>query len=156
MKTENNIKIIHQPEIKVCGLSVELTRSQTENYSIITKQWQKFNRVLNLYNPIKNDSWVKFGVTYKLSNYFYMPSVILIPDAPFEKLKIQSGKYAQFQHIGDRRYLKHTIYDIYKKLLPETTFHLDSDRTILHYERYDHRFHWNRDDSVIEILVPIE
>ncbi|HAP8433463.1 TPA: transcriptional regulator, partial [Enterococcus faecium] len=27
---------------------------------------------------------------------------------------------------------------------------------ILHFEKYDYRFHWNSDNSVIEIWIPIQ
>ncbi len=142
---------------EVFGISILLTSSQTENYKIISSHWRYFNKKLKTVKRNNKKNWEKFGLTLKKNgNYFYVPTVPNVESGYFEKHIIQFGKYLKFQHMGDMKNLKVTVHNIYKKVLPESNLRLDIDRTILHFERYDYRFKWNRKDSVIDIYVPIK
>lgn len=145
-------------KIKVYGLCAELTTSQSENYQIITKHWQNFNNALKSKKLKLGTSWVKYGITKKTgNNYFYMaaiPSDIEIDG--FDSEIINPGKYVCFQHVGALGLIKSTIYQIYKQIIPSSNFGLNENRILIHYERYDYRFSWNKPNSVIDIYVPIE
>ena len=41
------------------------------------------------------------------------------------------------------------------EIIPNTPY-TPIKNIILHFEKYDYRFHWNRDNSVIEIWIPIQ
>ena len=47
-----------------------------------------------------------------------------------------------------------TYSKIYKKILPNTEY-IPMQESFLHFERYDYRFHWNRENSIIEIWLLI-
>ena len=42
------------------------------------------------------------------------------------------------------------------KLNKETNINLVENRQFVYFEKYDYKFHWNREDSVIEIYIPIK
>lgn len=48
-----------------------------------------------------------------------------------------------------------TYTKIYNELLPNTEYML-LQKDFLHFERYDYRFHWNKENSIIEIWLPIK
>ena len=48
-----------------------------------------------------------------------------------------------------------TYGKIYEEIIPSTSYIPIKD-IILHFEKYDYRFHWNSDNSVIEIWIPIQ
>ena len=48
-----------------------------------------------------------------------------------------------------------TYGKIYQEIIPNTPY-TPIKNIILHFEKYDYRFHWNRDNSVIEIWIPIQ
>ena len=51
--------------------------------------------------------------------------------------------------------LYETYRKIYQEILPNTDY-TPLQEEFLHFERYDYRFHWNSDNSVIEIWIPIQ
>ena len=60
---------------------------------------------------------------------------------------------------NNRGYIMEKIYEtygkIYQEIIPNTPY-TPIKNIILHFEKYDYRFHWNRDNSVIEIWIPIQ
>lgn len=151
-------KIVTRECCRAIGLQVELTTSQNENHAIIARHWKRFNHELRV-NKIKFDgNWVKYGVTRKIGNqYSYLTAIPKVTDiAGFTEEELTGGKYLCFEHVGDMGLLKSTIYDIYKKFIPESEFDLDKSRRVVHYEQYDRRFLWNQPNSVVDIYVPIE
>ena len=65
-----------------------------------------------------------------------------------ESIIIPSGTYACFEHIGKLNEITTTLEKSYNTL----KFHPEK-QGIIHFEKYDKRFHWNRLDSVIEIWM---
>ncbi len=153
-----NFKPVIVEEFKVYGLFTELTTSQSENYQIITKHWQKFNNALKSKKVRLGARWVKYGITKKIGNsYYYMVAISSdIEIDGFDTETINTGDYICFQHIGSMGLIKSTIYQIYKKVIPLSSFCLNEKRKLIHYERYDYRFNWNKPNSVLDIYVPIE
>ena len=45
-----------------------------------------------------------------------------------------------------------TYRKIYQEIIPNTPY-TPIKNIILHFEKYDYRFHWNRDNSVIENCI---
>jgi len=156
--TSMDFEIVAMENFHVCGLSVRLSSSQNNNFTIIRNHWQRFNNELRSRRIAGRKNWKKFSITYqKDDGYFYMAA---IPETPtqtgFEKLHISKGHFAQFQHTGSMELIKATIYNIYKEIIPNSDIIIDKERKVLHYEYYDHRFRWNSSNSIIDIFVPIE
>jgi predicted transcriptional regulator YdeE len=145
-------------EFRVHGLFTELTTSQRENYQIITKHWQNFNHSLKSKKLRLGTNWVKYGITTKIgNNYYYMVAIPYDMEIDgFDTETINTGDYVCFQHVGSLERIKSTINQIYKKIIPSSSFSLNEQRKLIHYERYDYRFNWNKPDSVLDIYVPIE
>ena len=69
--------------------------------------------------------------------------------------EIPSYKYLVVEHIGAMDKIYETYGKIYEEIIPSTSYIPIKD-IILHFEKYDYRFHWNSDNSVIEIWIPIQ
>ena len=156
------MKIIEQ-NINVCGLSTQLTKSQSENFKIIQNHWLKFNTELKRKELNQNSSnWTKYGITFKTDKkYFYLTAIpvmnFIIPDN-FTHLEIPQGEYEVFTHKGKMENIKNTLFDIYKVILPKSNLTIkDQSKTgFIHFEKYDYRFKWNKPNSIIDIYLPIE
>ena len=150
--------------IPTVGISTALTQSQHENFVIISKLWKRFNAEIHKIGnrPPPGPEWQKYGITYSQnSEYRYLAAIPYLDRmrAPchMARKNIMPGRYACIAHSGELSYLKSTIYDIYKKMLPERNLTPESQHNagLIHFERYDNRFRWNRPDSIIEIYVPL-
>lgn len=80
----------------------------------------------------------------------------LFPDH-FTSLEIPKGEYEIFTHKGKMENIKQSIFEIYKVILPKSNLKIeDSNRTgFLHFEKYDYRFKWNKQISIIDIYLPL-
>ena len=151
--------------IPAVGLSTILTTSQGENFIIISNIWRRFNAEIHKIGnrPPSGRDWEKYGITYsKNHEYCYLAAIrytdnLLAPSSMVRK-NIMPGRYACVTHTGKLSDLKSTINAIYKKLLPQRNISAESREKagLIHFEKYDNRFHWNRPDSLIEIYVPLE
>lgn len=65
------------------------------------------------------------------------------------------SKYLKVEHIGNMNKLKDTINYVYKEIIPKNNFLVES-KPFVYFEKYDSKFYWNREDSVIEIYIPIK
>lgn len=146
--------------VKVCGLAIELTNSQTENNQIIQKHWINFNNVLKLNNLTQKSNWVKYGITFKVEEkYFYLSAIPFVENGdkliPFE---IPQSDYYKFTHQGNLALLKQTFWSIYKEKIPSLGITIDSNfyNGFIHFERYDYRFKWNDPNSLIDIYLPVK
>lgn len=150
-------------EFAIVGLQTVLSNSQTENLLKIRTIWQQFNKELHKVKGRKKDdkNWEKFGVTYSSENTYYYIAAIKTTEnitAPAEMIQreIKEGKYLLFNHTGNINKLKETYYTIYKVLIPENNIEVKRSKSgLLHFERYDNRFHWTKPNSIIEIYIPI-
>ncbi len=80
---------------------------------------------------------------------------MLLP-AGMETMGINSGDYICFTHKGYLKNISVTINEIYRKIIPEFGLKIEADRSngLIHFERYDYRFHWNNPTSLIELNLP--
>ena len=151
-----------EQKIQTCGLVIELTNSQTDNFEIIQNHWRTFNEELKKLKLNQNGgNWTKYGITFKIGEkYFYLTAIptnnILLPDH-FTRLEIPKGEYEIFTHKGKMENIKQTIFEIYKVILPKSNLKIeDHTKTgFIHFEKYDYRFQWNKPTSVIDIYLPL-
>ena len=141
----------------VIGQEVELTNSQSQN-SLIAKQfWKEFNCNLKNEYLSQRGNWVKYAfMERRLGKLFYfcsIPKNIVVPNGFIEK-KIPKQMYLKVEHKGAMNNLAFAYNEIYKQIIPNSTFELKRG-IFLHFEKYDHRFHWNRNTSIIEIWIPV-
>ena len=150
-------KIVAVASFSVCGLTVDLTTSQKENFRLTSGLWKNFNIELRAKSLNRGRNWVKYGVTQKISGGYSYMAAISIDEVidNFDIAKIECLKFACFQHIGPLSHIKSAFANIYKKTIPGSGLIIDPERTVVHFGRYDERFHWSRDDSIIDIFVPI-
>lgn len=150
---------IHKCEaLTLIGQSVKLTNQQGANLQITTQFWQRFNYNLKKGNLSQSGNWVKYAVMERKNNeLFYYCAIPLQKDIPegFSIKNIPPHQYLVVEHVGAMNKIYDTYTMIYHHLLPELGFKPLSD-DFLHFEKYDYRFHWNKDNSIIEIWVPIQ
>lgn len=142
----------------VIGQEVELTNYQKRNIQISTQFWRKFNSNLKKSYLSQAGNWIKYAFMEKRNGkLFYfcaIPKRNIIPDNFLYK-EIQAYKYLVVEHTGSMDKIYETYSKIYKELLPNTEYAL-LQKDFLHFERYDYRFHWNKESSIIEIWLPIK
>jgi predicted transcriptional regulator YdeE len=146
------------------GVSAALTRSQNENFAIISKLWKRFNAEIRTIKGRKvlPKRWEKFGITYPHNNaYRYLAAIpytqeMQVPDH-MQLHVIAPGRYARFIHTGPLYLLKTTMNTIYKTFLPKLKLVPQSpeESGLFQFERYDARFRWNSAESRLEIYVPL-
>lgn len=146
-----------QPTIYLSGISIQLTNSQKKNFYIITNQWQIFNNFIKEDGYFGGKNWRKYGVIYRKDEiYYYLCAVDKVKlKNNFQELMINGGVFAKFQHVGSMHKLSATYQKIYKEIIPKSGLNIDKNRTVIHYEYYDNRFNWNKEESIIEIYIPI-
>lgn len=154
-----NYSVLQIESKKLSGLSVQLTKSQSQNYIIIRHFWQEFNSKLrNLDSRQRGRNWEKYGITYKINDSYYyycgIPVQNGLTNPGFEEKIITDGNYVVFRHTGSMYKLKDSIYSIYKEIIPESKLSLNQSE-YFHFERYNHQFQWNNNRSIIEIYVPV-
>ena len=69
--------------------------------------------------------------------------------------EIQHYKYLVVEHIGSMDKIYETYGMIYQEILPQMEY-IPLQENFLHFEKYDYRFHWNKENSIIEIWLPIK
>jgi predicted transcriptional regulator YdeE len=149
--------------IPVVGIAAALTRSQSQNFAIISQLWKRFNREIHTIEnrPRNGPDWKKYGITYfQKDEYCYLSGIpytaaIKAPKQMQQRF-IPSGRYACFTHSGPMYHLKTTVHEIYTTHLPAIGIERPSPEEggLFHFECYDRRFHWNRADSCIDIYIP--
>lgn len=141
----------------VIGQEVELTQNQRKNIEISTRFWQIFNKNLKKEQLSQSGNWLKYAfMERKNGQLFYFCAIPFQGEVPsgFSLKEIKAHRYLVVEHRGSMNRIYETYGKIYQNLLPYTNFQpLKED--CIHFEKYDHRFHWNREDSIIEIWIPI-
>ena len=143
-----NFSIKELNAFAVIGQEVELTNYQKKNIQISTQFWRKFN------SSLKKSYLSQSGTWGKLYYFCSIPQRTITPEGFLYK-EIPSYKYLVVEHIGAMGKIYETYRKIYQEIIPNTPY-TPIKNIILHFEKYDYRFHWNRDNSVIEIWIPIQ
>lgn len=150
-------QIMELEEFTVIGSRYELSKSLSNNIKLAHNHWKNFNMKLKNNKLYLGDNWCKYAFIEKIENkifyYISIPKKGYIPDKFIEK-KILRGKYLKVEHIGNMSKLKDTINYVYNEIIPQNNILVES-RQFVYFEKYDYKFHWNREDSVIEIYIPI-
>ncbi len=157
------VTVILEQNIPVCGLVLVLSTSQAENFIRIKKHWQLFNQDLKKYGLGQHPSaWEKYGITFKENDHYFYLAAIPQPmkniPAHFVQKVLPQGPYALFTHLGKMEKIKQTLFDIYKKIVPTLNIVIEDHKQVgfLHFEKYDHRFQWDKADSVIDLYLPLK
>ncbi len=150
--------IIKVRRIPVCFYPVELSRAGSgRDFSIISAHWQEFNHLLRVNKICLGAGWAKYGITMNTGDktLYQCAFPSRSPIEPFEYSAIPAGDYVKIDHRGSMGRISETIDEIYRKLIPNAGIETDLGRSLVHFERYDSRFHWNRRDSLVELYVPV-
>lgn len=150
-------KIKELETFSVIGQKVMLTNFKSANIKISTLFWKKFNKNLKKAYLSQSGNWLKYAFIERengtLFYYCAIPKKAVIPEG-FILKKITKKKYLVFEHIGSMNRIYSTYEKIYKEILPNISYK-PTQNDFLHFERYDERFHWNKENSIIEIWIPI-
>lgn len=142
----------------VIGQEIELTNYQNKNMKICTGFWKQFNDNLKKAYLSQYTNWIKYAFMSKRNGtLFYhcaVPKKSTIPEN-FILREVEPQKYLVFEHIGSMDKIYKTYEKIYKDILPNNEYILVQNN-FLHFEKYDYRFHWNNENSIIEIWIPIQ
>ena len=153
-----NYTIRELEPFSVIGQEIELSNRKKENIKICVEFWREFNNNLKKAYLSQAGNWIKYAFMErredKLFYYCAIPRKVVIPEGFISK-EISSNKCLVVEHIGVMDRIYETYSKIYKEILPNAEY-IPLQENFLHFERYDTRFHWNRDSSVIEIWIPIK
>lgn len=141
----------------VIGQEIELTNSTVKNIQISIQFWKTFNMNLKKTYLSQGGNWIKYAFMRKKNDklfyYCAIPKRNVTPDT-FIYQEISPSRYLVVEHKGFMAEIYKTYKQIYGEIIPNTGYKLIRDN-FLHFEKYDYRFHWNREDSIIEIWVPV-
>ena len=153
-----NYTICEMDSFSVIGQKIELTNRQKENIKICVEFWREFNNNLKKAYLLQSGNWIKYAFMERRNGKLYyfcsIPQRTITPEGFLYK-EIPSYKYLVVEHIGAMDKIYETYGKIYEEIIPSTSYIPIKD-IILHFEKYDYRFHWNSDNSVIEIWIPIQ
>ena len=153
-----NYTICEMDSFSVIGQKIELTNRQKENIKICVEFCREFNNNLKKAYLLQSGNWIKYAFMERRNGKLYyfcsIPQRTITPEGFLYK-EIPSYKYLVVEHIGAMDKIYETYGKIYEEIIPSTSYIPIKD-IILHFEKYDYRFHWNSDNSVIEIWIPIQ
>ena len=153
-----NYTICEMDSFSVIGQKIELTNRQKENIKICVEFWREFNNNQKKAYLLQSGNWIKYAFMERRNGKLYyfcsIPQRTITPEGFLYK-EIPSYKYLVVEHIGAMDKIYETYGKIYEEIIPSTSYIPIKD-IILHFEKYDYRFHWNSDNSVIEIWIPIQ
>lgn len=142
----------------VIGQETGMTNYQMENIKISKQFWKQFNENLKKSYLAQSGNWTKYAFMEKrdgkLFYYCAIPKRAVIPES-FILKEVKSHRYLVVQHRGPIDKIYDTYKIAYQEILPNNSYVLLQEE-FLHFEKYDFRFHWNREDSIIEIWIPIQ
>lgn len=146
------------PSFVVIGQEIELTNSKRNNIKISIPFWKQFNNALRQARMSQSGHWVKYAFMERRSEqlfyYCAIPKNNIVPVGFIERT-IPSYTYLVVAHVGEMSKIYKTYDKIYNEILPSIRYRAQTN-TFLHFEKYDYRFHWNQEHSIIEIWVPIQ
>ncbi|MBO0454847.1 GyrI-like domain-containing protein [Candidatus Enterococcus murrayae] len=147
------------PDFTVIGLEQELTNRKSTNLERCLSFWPAFNRQLKANGLTQQQgAWTKFAFMdrreEKLIYYCGIPHSKKIP-TDFLLKEIPAGRYLVVEHRGAMDQIYSTYEAIYQVLVPKLGLSL-AQTNFLHFEKYGAKFQWSRENSIIEIWIPIK
>lgn len=137
---------------------IELSTSLERNEELSLMFWKTFNQQLKEKHLTQGKTFLKYAVTFREQQHLYYGCGV-IPKGTypigFTLYHIPRGHYLKFIHKGSHKTIKDTIRSIFEDYIPTHDVSRLSD-SIQYYERYDEQFHFDREDSIVEIYVPIQ
>lgn len=150
-------KIIKEQSFIVIMQEIQLREHKRQNMKLTTNFWLQFNKHLKLSRLSQSGNWIKYAFMIRQEGtLMYGCAIPYRGSVPNDFLykEIPAHTYMVVEHVGSMNTIYVTYDKIYKEILPNSEYSLDQN-DFLHFEKYDHRFHWNRVDSIIEIWIPI-
>lgn len=151
-------RIQRMPAFSVMGRQITLTASKKQNMQISTAFWRSFNASLSRHSLQQRGVWLKYAFMKRAGEQLLyicaIPKREVVP-ADFFCMEIPEKLYMIVAHHGPMYQIYDTYDRIYKELLPQSGYRLDH-QDFLHFERYDARFAWNKEDSILEIWIPLQ
>ncbi len=159
------IQIIEKPELKVIGLEAAFIHAlspDATNFQVIGPLWEEFIPRANQIQNRTGDGMV--GVidgrpTAERSHPDELQYLAAVPVTSLAEIPegmvartIPEGTFAVFTHRGPITSIGNTVLEIYRVWLPQSDF---QHAEIADVEIYDHRFHGDRDDSVMEYWISV-
>lgn len=158
------MSIITGEERKLVGLFCECCNNQVKNSNLISNLWRRFNKELyNIPNRKVEKEWTKFGVAYdsnKKDCFKYFAAIEVTDfeeDSKFEKLLLPKMSFKVFEHRGVVTSLYESVVTAFRVDIPKlkSELSINTDTNISFLEKYDKRFHWTKESSIIEIHIPV-
>jgi len=144
-------------DFSVVGQRIKLTGHQKDNLILAIDFWKKFNGQLKKNYLVQFGHWTKYAFMERTQQgLFYfcaVPKKVIVPNG-FEEKRISGKQYLVATYVGKMADIYEAYEKLYKEILPNSGYQLDQE-AFLHFEKYDERFKWQKDDSVIEIWVPV-
>ena len=141
----------------VVGMRTKLTSKRGSNLKLAMDFWKVFNEQLRKNYMQQFGAWTKYAFMEREEKALYyfcaVPKKVIIPNGFIEK-KIKGQKYLVATHEGKMTAIYETYDKLYKDILPSSPYK-QSEGALLHFEKYDERFRWEREDSKLEIWVPV-
>lgn len=141
----------------VVGMRTKLTSKKKENLKLAMDFWKCFNQQLRKNYMQQFGKWRKYAFMEREEQGLYyfcaVPKKVIIPSGFIEK-KVEEQKYLVATHEGKMSAIYETYDRLYKEILPHSPYER-LQGGFLHFEKYDEQFRWEKDDSKIEIWVPV-
>lgn len=128
-----------------------------------SKLWRPFRRTLkekdlfpNLFYSINRYGKVMQEGNFSMATLFEKCAAIEVDSDRFdgfEKIGLEGGKYAVFEHSGSVSNFQHTMQKFYQEWLPKSGYELDNRA---HFETFDEHYDPFSESSVELIWIPIK
>lgn len=153
MKTE----ICFMDDVFLITKDTQLSNSLDRNEELSLSFWPYFNQQLKEKHLTQGAEFMKYALTIREDNTLrYACGVLPKGNYPigFKLRHIPRGHYLKVLHQGSHKNIKQTIRFIFEDYMPSHNLKRRV-HNIQYYERYTPDFHFGRDDSIVEIYVPV-
>ncbi|AKI97806.1 GyrI-like domain-containing protein [Kosmotoga pacifica] len=150
-------KIVTKPAFKAVGMRYYGKNEKGE----IPKLWGEFMNKVSAQGIDEHSLKECYGLMGIMDNEGNFEYIACIPAEKFDgipenmvKREISQSRYLVFNHVGSLEALHDTFDYIYNKYLPKCEYEVRPNT--YHFEFYDERFNDFKEDSEIDIYIPIK
>lgn len=151
-------KICQLDDLFLVGQEISLTSSLARNAQIAKAFWKTFQEQLRMHHVRQGKQFVKYGLTLRKNDGLIyacgVESKQLYPET-FTIYRIPRGTYLCITHHGPMSLLPETIRNIFKHEI-NTYGGTSQQGELVYVERYDERFHYEEEASIIELYIPLQ